>query len=109
MLHARSELFDDLRRPIRGTVIHHHNLQLLRRQPLLQHAPHRLLDVLLVIVGINQRRNEWRHGLSSGRGLNRAANPANLPATPFSAMACYKTCEAASNALVTSPPNPNRT
>src|SRR5579862_1069000 len=52
--HPRRKFADDFRRSIRRTVIHHHNLVIRGRKILLDRAHHRLLDIALVVVRIDQ-------------------------------------------------------
>src|SRR6202030_4599891 len=55
---------NDRRRFVRRSIIHHHEFQLRRRQPLLQHAGQRLLDIPLMVVRIYQRCDQRFHQLS---------------------------------------------
>ena len=50
----RQKFLDDRRRAVRRAVVHHHDFHFFAREILFQHAHDGLLDIALVVVGIDQ-------------------------------------------------------
>src|SRR5262249_1439118 len=67
--HSRQELLNYVGGRICGTVVNHNDLQLRRRQVLVDDANQGLLNISVVVVSVDYGRNERFHGCPLGLPL----------------------------------------